>query len=51
MYVVDLFLFILVSCRRIIWGLLCRVYVSSMMPGRVELTCPAFHVILCVLVL
>ena len=51
MYVVDLFLFSLVSCRRIILGLLWRVFMSSMMPRRLELMCPVFHVMKCMLVL
>jgi hypothetical protein len=51
MYVVDLFLFNLVYCRRMILGVLCKVFVSSMMPGRLELMCHVFHVMMCVLVL
>ena len=51
MYVVDLFLVNLVSYRRIILGLLCRVFVSSMMLGRLELMCHVFHVMICVLIL
>lgn len=50
MYVVDMFLISLVFCKRMMLGLLCRVFLSSMMHGRLKLMCLVFHVMMCVLV-
>lgn len=51
MYVVDLCLGILVSCMSIIVGLSFNDVIRSMRPGRLELICPVFHVIMCVFVM
>lgn len=50
MNVVDLFLGSLVSCRRIMLGLLCRASMTSMRLGRPQLMCPMFQVMMWALV-
>ena len=51
MYVVDLSLVNLVSCIRMMLGLLCMVCMRSIMHGRLELIWHVFHVMMWMLVL
>ena len=46
MYVVDLSLWILVSCMSMMWGSVCSVCVSSRIPGRLEVMHPVFHMMI-----
>lgn len=43
---IYLFIFSVASCRRIMLGLLCKEFMSSMMHGSIKLMCLVFHVMM-----